>query len=87
MLANSTLLLLCIPPGPASAEFITTNKAALSGKGLVDMTASWTRFYGPESRPPSPYESHVSWLKVGSDVMDVVWRGMVWRGVMLCVCV
>ena len=65
MLAESNFILLCIMPGKDSVDFIQKIKPLVTGqsKMLCDMSASYTRYYGPESRPPEPYKSSLNFLK------------------------
>jgi predicted dinucleotide-binding enzyme len=63
MLEKSTIVLMCLHPGPISADFVEKNKAALEGKGVVDMTASYTRFYSQKDRPPEPFQDHLTWMQ------------------------
>ena len=62
-LEASNFILLCIKPGRDSTSFIDSIKPLVKGKGKMfcDMSASYTRFYGPESRAPEPYKSHLNW--------------------------
>lgn len=64
-LAASNFILLCIMPGPDSVAFIDKVKPLVAGQGkmFIDMSASYTRFYTEEHRAPSPYKSHLNFLK------------------------
>jgi len=62
MLEACSIVFLCIHPGAISSDFIGANKDKLEGKGVVDMSASYTRYYSEKDRPPAPFQDHMTWL-------------------------
>ena len=78
MLSKANFIFLCTPCGPPAKQFVQKYAKQLSGKGICEMSASYSRWSNESQRAPAPYQSQLTWLsdlavKGGADPNTTTW--------------
>lgn len=72
-LARSDVVLLCVPPGRPSLDLVVAHRAALRGKCVVEMSASYAGVADANARAPAPHEDQMSWLAKAAADDTISW--------------
>merc|ERR1712118_573990 len=87
MIRSCNFIILCIPPGKASTDFIDSYRDEITGKAkmFVDLTVSYTKYGSPAVQAPAPYLDHVNWLKdrLNDPTASWVkaWANLMWKSI------
>lgn len=78
MLSKANFIFLCTPAGAPAKQFVEKYAKQLSGKGICEMSASYSRWSNPSQRAPAPYQSQLTWLsdvavQAGADADSTTW--------------